>query len=125
MFKDRVSAAVRYDIEATKLHGADAILNFPAGWNIRHTQPPVVPLGGGCGQDQPVANGSLPAGNVEGTAAPVPRTRRIKRRRRVSPVSWVVIRQKCLRVSSTWDRNWDCLLFPVKGPCPSGMFSGP
>jgi hypothetical protein len=95
-FKDRVSAAIRYDIEATKVHGEDAILNLPAGCNIKHSQPPVVPLGGRCGQGQPVANGSLPAGNVEGSTAPVPRSRRIKRRRRVSMVSWVVIRQGLL-----------------------------
>jgi hypothetical protein len=125
MFKDRVSAAVHYDIEATKVHGANAILNFPAGWNIRHTQPPVVPLGGGCGQGQPLATVLLPAGKVERSPAPASTTRRIKRTRRVSPVFWVVIRQNCSRVSSTWDRNCDCLLFPVKKPCPSRMFSGP
>jgi hypothetical protein len=116
-FIDSVSAAIRYDIEATKFHGEDAILNFPAGCNIRHSQPPVVPLGGQCGQSQPVANGSLPAANLESRAAPVPRTRRIKRRRQVSPAVWVAIRQ--LRGGIRYLRSF------VKEDCPSGVFFWP
>jgi hypothetical protein len=56
MFKDPVSAAIRYDAEAIRIHGKYAILNFPSGSNPNPTttgmqsQAAVTPDGGGGGQ---------------------------------------------------------------------------
>jgi hypothetical protein len=66
-FSDPITAAIRYDEEAIKGYGADALLNFPPGCNPNTTstcvdaQSPVLPGGGACGPEGTAANDSVPA----------------------------------------------------------------
>ncbi len=76
-FADPISAAIRYDREATKLQGANAVLNFPTGCTQSQNytddagQAHVVPVSGETGQKVPSTKGSLPADNAGANSLPV------------------------------------------------------
>ncbi len=114
-FMDPVLAAIRYDAEATKVHGAGAILNFPSGSQPSLTssgavcKSPLVPAGG-CGQEQPTSTGPLTDGKGQATPGPVGETSSAKERRAVVKRTVRVSRQvsaKSLHVRSslTLDRR--------------------
>jgi hypothetical protein len=71
MFADPLGAAIWYDKEARKLHGARALLNFPSGcprsatasWTCKQSP---------CGPEGPASNGQLPAGEGKLLAVPGP-----------------------------------------------------
>jgi hypothetical protein len=72
-FPDPVSAAMYYDREATRVRGADALVNFPPGCSPGPTTPatpPTLPAVEESGQTGPRPNDVLPPGNAE--ASPVP-----------------------------------------------------
>jgi hypothetical protein len=68
-FTDPISAAKRYDREAEKVHGANALLNFPPGCNTSLTttgaagQASVQPGSGERANEGPETNKPLTAGN--------------------------------------------------------------
>jgi hypothetical protein len=72
-FPDAITAALCYDREATRVHGANARLNFPPGCSpgptttAAHSQSPMLPAVGGPGRTGPEPNTSLPVGNAEGS----------------------------------------------------------
>jgi hypothetical protein len=77
-FADPVTAAICYDREATRAHGAAAVLNFPPGCKSYTTsagtvgQPAVLLGNGQVGEEEPSAlpPGSPPAGNADGNQVP-------------------------------------------------------
>jgi hypothetical protein len=79
-FSDPIEAALCYDREATNIHGARAVLNFPLGCKPSPTSPSQdslsyrAPGGGGCSQQGITASQLLPAGSAERTLTPVGET---------------------------------------------------
>ncbi len=80
-FGDPVSAAMCYDREAARAHGAAAVLNFPSSAGTVG-QPLLLPGNGESGEEEPSAfpAGSPPAGNADGNPVPYrgPSVRRFK-----------------------------------------------
>jgi hypothetical protein len=94
-FPDPVSAAMRFDKEAKRVHGRYALLNFPYGtpplptFKILQSQSALVPTGGGRGQAPPETEGVLPCGIPQGNPMPAGDTFRMpKDGSPVSLISW-------------------------------------
>jgi hypothetical protein len=108
-FSDPISAARRYDKEATKLRGAAAVLNFPPGPKftpariVVQSQPRVLPGGRACGRKRATITKPLPAGNTSSNLAAVPEVLRTKEAgHRVSfDFLWWEVRHGLNRTSAT------------------------
>jgi hypothetical protein len=111
-FGDPVSAAMCYDREAARAHGAAAILNFPTSAGMVG-QPPLLPGNGEFSEEEPsaLAAGSSPAGNAHGSPVPyfgpkvrVTLTHQVVYMSSVEHAPWYIISMSCVALGSscTW-----------------------